>query len=432
MDELAQCLTPASRHGPARLLILQSTAFCNIDCSYCYLPHRSDRARMSLDTLRAAAEFFVRDGLVDAGTSVVWHAGEPLTVPVSWYRQASAVLAETWPEMEGAMRPKRGPRQLIQTNATLIDDDWCLFFRDHEVDVGISLDGPAAIHDARRLTRSGGGTHSAAMRGVAALRRAGLDCHVICVVGDHSLDAADAIMDFFIGEGFSRLAFSVEEMEGANQRSSLQADNAVARFEAFLDRVLDRAAAAPFAISVREEELIRASLLDPRFGAKRAGMEAHPFDIVTVSVEGRVSTFSPELAGLAGRPGDPAGFFLGDVRRDRLADIMARPGFIALADEIRQGVAACQSACPYFDLCGGGAPSNKLAEHGRFDCTETLSCRLSRQVVADVVLGRIEGRLGTSDETRLPTDRLLPSGVPNVRASAYHNVDMSRILPLDT
>jgi uncharacterized protein len=119
-------------------------------------------------------------------------------------------------------------------------------------------------------------------------------------------------------------------------------------------------------------------------------MEAHPFDIITISADGRLSTFSPELAGLTGRSGDPAGFFLGSVHKDRLADIVARAAYQSLAGEIEAGVTACRKSCRYFDICGGGAPSNKLAEHGRFDITETAFCRLSRQVTADVVLARIE------------------------------------------
>ena len=337
---------------------------------------------MSLGTLAAAVDFIAREGLAGPGTTVVWHAGEPLTVPVSWYRDAAAVLAAGWPHGR--------PRQSLQTNATLINDEWCRFFRDHSVSVGVSLDGPAIIHDARRRTRAGRGTHAAAMRGIAALRRAGLDCHVICVVGGESLDAADAIMDFFIDEGFTRLGFNIEEIEGLNTHSTLQREDAAGRFAAFFDRVLERADRAPFRISVREADALKAALVDPRFGTCPTSSEAHPFEIISVSAEGHLSTFSPELAGLSGRVGDPPGFFFGNVLRDRLADILARPSYSLVAGEIERGVAACRAGCPYFNVCGGGAPANKLAEHGSFDVTETLFCRLTRQIVTDVVLSRIE------------------------------------------
>ncbi len=382
MAELAKVLRPDPVYGPAGLLIFQSTAFCNIDCGYCYLPSRSDRHRMALGTVSAAIEFVKRDNLVSPETNVVWHAGEPLTVPVSWYRQAEALLTTHW--------PYGPPRQAIQTNATLINDEWCCLFKEYNIRVGVSLDGPAHIHDARRRTRSGGGTQAAAMRGVSALRRAGLDCHAICVVGEQSLDAADPIMDFFLGEGFTHLGFNIEEIEGENRQSTLRQSDVASRFARFFDRVLDRAARSTFGVSVREVNSLTALLVDPHFGDSRASSESYPFDIISISSRGQVSTFSPELAGLTGRASDPPGFFFGDVVHDRLEDMLKRTDYQRVAREIAEGVTACRATCAYFDVCRGGAPANKLAEHGRFDATETLFCRLARQVVSDVVLARLE------------------------------------------
>jgi uncharacterized protein len=76
-----------------RLLVLQPTPFCNIDCSYCYLPDRNDRSRMSLATVRLAARRLREDGLLGDELTVVWHAGEPLVLPPAWYEEAFAVLA---------------------------------------------------------------------------------------------------------------------------------------------------------------------------------------------------------------------------------------------------------------------------------------------------------------------------------------------------
>jgi uncharacterized protein len=385
---LAQFLTVLSTLAPAELLILQSTAFCNIDCSYCYLPNRSARLRMSHDTLDAARQFCLDNGLVGPDTTVVWHAGEPLTVPVSWYRTASSVLGRGWPSF--------ALRQSFQTNATLINDEWCAYFREWEASVGVSIDGPAWLHDARRKTRSGAGTHQSTMRGISVLRRAGIEPHVICVVSERSLDAADAIMDFFIGEGLSRLGFNIEEIEGANRSSSFCTLALETRFARFFARVLERAEDSPIEIVVREDVLVRNMLRSPRFGEGSTGSEASPFAIVSISAEGKISTFSPELIGQDARSGDPSGYLLGDVRTDTLANVMSRPSYRSLANEIARGVENCRVGCQYFDLCGGGAPANKLAERGRFDVTETQFCRLTRQIVADVVLARIENKLNSS------------------------------------
>jgi uncharacterized protein len=74
--------------------------------------------------------------------------------------------------------------------------------------------------------------------------------------------------------------------------------------------------------------------------------------------------------------------------------------FSTINSEIRRGVAACERSCRYFRWCGGGAPVNKLFETGRFDATETMHCRLTRQVVLDEVIACIEAHAGRPDNDR--------------------------------
>ena len=126
--------------------------------------------------------------------------------------------------------------------------------------------------------------------------------------------------------------------------------------------------------------------------------ETTPFAIVSVDWKGNVSTFSPELLGLAhDRYGD---FTLGNVCTDSGESVLASPRFAALRRDITEGVERCRQTCAYFRYCGGGAPVNKLAENGSFASTETLFCRLNRQAMLDVVLDRIQASL--SKRTGLP------------------------------
>jgi uncharacterized protein len=71
-----------------RLLVLQPTPFCNINCSYCYLPDRTARARMSLATLDLVCKRVFESAHLDGKLEVAWHGGEPLTVPLAWYEDA--------------------------------------------------------------------------------------------------------------------------------------------------------------------------------------------------------------------------------------------------------------------------------------------------------------------------------------------------------
>ena len=116
-----------------------------------------------------------------------------------------------------------------------------------------------------------------------------------------------------------------------------------------------------------------------------------PFAIINVSYDGTVSTFSPELLGARHHRFD--NFALGHVATHRLVDIQNELLFQAANSEIQRGVNACERSCRYFRWCGGGAPANKLFETGRFDATETMHCRLTRQIVLDQVIAGIEARI---------------------------------------
>src|ERR1043166_3513745 len=88
-------------HGAAvprlRLLVLQPTPFCNIDCSYCYLANRRSTARMRLDTLAPACRRVFESPFVDRELDVAWHGGEPLTVPLAWYENGIPLMEQRRP-----------------------------------------------------------------------------------------------------------------------------------------------------------------------------------------------------------------------------------------------------------------------------------------------------------------------------------------------
>jgi len=119
-----------------------------------------------------------------------------------------------------------------------------------------------------------------------------------------------------------------------------------------------------------------------------------PFRILSVDWQGNFSTWSPELLGLTHEVyGD---FALGNLTRDRLDDVVLTQKFRFLHDEIEAGISACREQCEFFLLCGGGCPSNKLAEHGTFRATATAHCELTRRVVAEVVLANLELALASA------------------------------------
>jgi uncharacterized protein len=379
------------------LLVLQGTPFCNLDCTYCYLPNRSDRRRMPIATVHDAVAWVFRETRPADPLSLVWHAGEPLTLPIDWYREAFAAA-------KAAAPPAARLRHHFQTNATLLEDRWCDFFQEHHVNVGVSVDGPADLHDLHRRTRRGGGSHEQVMRGIAVLQRRSVPFHVICVVHQGTLDAADRLADFFLREGITHLGLNVEEIEGANASSSLAEADVAARYGRFLDRLLERAERSGN-LHIREGDRFVDKITHPSFGSIGSNDENLPFAIVTVSCSGDISTYSPELADFDHPVHGP--FRFGNVATTRLAEIRADLRFQAIEREIAQGVALCSSDCGYFAFCGGGSPSNKLAENRTMASSQTLSCRLNQKAATDVMLARLSAKL-RADQAALTAPAAAP------------------------
>jgi len=188
-----------------RLLVLQPTPFCNIDCSYCYLSDRQSRARMSLETVDLACRLVFESPRLDRLLEVAWHGGEPLAVPLRWYEDAVALMAERRPA--GLQLT-----HCFQTNGLLLNEDWARFFAWIGAKVGLSIDGPADLHDAHRRTRRGDGTHAKAMRAVRLLQDQGLSFHVITVLTEHALDDPDRLFDFYVENGIREVGFNIEEI----------------------------------------------------------------------------------------------------------------------------------------------------------------------------------------------------------------------------
>ncbi len=156
---------------------------CNINCSYCYYLEKEKlypgekRFRMS----DAVLERYVHD-LIEAGMQAgldeiefSWQGGEPTLLRVGFFEKAVALQKQYCPE---------GVRinNTLQTNGTLLDDDWGAFLAREHFLVGVSIDGPRDIHDHYRRDRAGRGTFDKVMQGIDALRRHKVDYNILTTV----------------------------------------------------------------------------------------------------------------------------------------------------------------------------------------------------------------------------------------------------------
>ena len=367
---------PKAEMPQIEMVVLQPTAFCNINCSYCYLPDRDNKHVLAQSTVtRLFTELFA-SGWSAPRLTVIWHAGEPLVAPVAFYREAFETIERLRPSSVAVSHA-------FQTNGTLIDDDWCALFRDWKVGVGVSLDGPRALHDANRKTRSGAGTFDRTITGIRRLQDAKLPFHVISVLSAASLDDPDGLLDFYLAHGIDQVCFNVEESEGNHVSQLFAGEDLQRRYEAFLRRFWHKARADGRIKFVREIDLALPRVFRPSEADAR-NVQVEPLAMLNVDSHGNVSSFSPELLGLKNET--YGNYLLGNIRLNSLAEIHEACLQSALHRDIQQGVAACRAECEYFSVCGGGAPVNKLFEKGGFAAARTSFCTLTQIVPTDLIL----------------------------------------------
>jgi uncharacterized protein len=163
-------------------LILKATRECNLRCGYCN-DWRSAADAMPMTVVDA----FTRKALQAASVTAVhfnWHGGEPTLLPITFYEQAFARQREYCP-------PGRRWTNSMQSNGTLLSDEWLGFLKEHHVALGISIDGPPELHDGMRPTR--GGAPSSVLVRKSLRRLAEWEVpHSVSVVASHELVEAGA------------------------------------------------------------------------------------------------------------------------------------------------------------------------------------------------------------------------------------------------
>ena len=161
-----------SRLGPARafhLMAKPTGAVCNLDCDYCFF--------LSKEQLYAGSSFRMPDDVLEAylGGLLTAHEGAAEVVVAFQGGEPTMMGLEFFARVVDVERQLAAPGQRIlntlQTNATLLDDEWAAFLAEHGFLVGVSIDGPAALHDAYRRDKGGKPTFDRVVRGLHALQR---------------------------------------------------------------------------------------------------------------------------------------------------------------------------------------------------------------------------------------------------------------------
>lgn len=187
---------------------------CNLDCEYCF--YLEKQALFS-----AGENFRMTDGVLFAYISsyvtsqptpvveFVWQGGEPTLLGIDFFKRVV--------ELQRPFAHQKKIRNFLQTNGTLLTDEWCDFLKKHNFMVGISLDGPKDIHDRYRRDRQGNGTFYRVMQGLNLLQKHKVDYNVLaCVARDTATRPLD-VYRFLRNEGVEFIQFTpiVERMPDA-------------------------------------------------------------------------------------------------------------------------------------------------------------------------------------------------------------------------
>ena len=173
------------------IMLKPAGALCNLRCKYCYYLEKNELYKRQGNHVITdeLLEKFVKE-YIEAQTTpnilFTWHGGETLMRPISFYRRAL--------ELQRIYSHGRQIDNCIQTNGTLLNDEWCEFFKQNNFLIGVSIDGPQEFHDEYRKTGTGRPTFRDVMKGINLLNKHGVEWNALAVVNDFN---ADYPLDFY-------------------------------------------------------------------------------------------------------------------------------------------------------------------------------------------------------------------------------------------
>lgn len=326
-------------------------AICNLDCMYCFFLSKEalypgSRFRMSDEVLEAYIGQLVAAHRTDEIT-IAWQGGEPTLLGVDFFRRAVEIA-------ERVKRPGTRLLHTIQTNGTLLDDEWGAFFAEHGFLVGLSLDGPREMHDAYRVDKKGRPTFDRVMAGLDVLRRHRVETNILCTVhaanGDHPVE----VYRFFRDECEIRYIQLIPIVERDERLPA----------PAVTDRSVDPAQWGRFLIGVYDEWVRRdvGEVFVPTFDAALAnwlgisgGMcifNSTCGDAVALEHNGDVYSCDHYV--------EPE-HLLGNVLQTQLVELIAKPEQREFGRAKRDTLPAYCRACPVEFACHGECPKNRFA-----------------------------------------------------------------------
>ncbi|HEY2552449.1 MAG TPA: anaerobic sulfatase maturase [Streptosporangiaceae bacterium] len=365
---LTRSQAPAAFHVMAK----PTGAVCNLDCEYCFflskeMLYPGSRFRMAADLHETYIRQLLEGHRRGSEVVIAWQGGEPTMMGLDFFRRSIDLQREY-------ARPGQRILNTIQTNGTLLTDEWGEFLKAHDFLVGISIDGPRDLHDAYRVDKGGKPTYDRVMRGLDVLKRHGVDWNVLTTMHAANGDHGRAVYTFLRDELGATFMQFIPIIERATEQTLPIAEagwgHGVAGRPLYTQRggLVTRRSIGPvqygrFLIDVFEEWVRR--------------------DIGTVYVQ----MFDTTLANVHGAPGGMCvhaetcgtqlalehtgdlyscdhyvepGYLLGNVRDKHMLDLIVLPQQRKFGQDKRDTLTGYCRRCDVLDTCNGGCPKDRF------------------------------------------------------------------------
>lgn len=230
--------TPPAFH----LLVKPTGSVCNLGCKYCFFLSKEklypgSHFRMTDEMLEAYIRQYIEAQQVPEAI-IAWQGGEPTLVGLDFFRRSVQYV-------EKHRKPGMAINYSIQTNGTLLDDEWCAFLREHNFLVGISIDGPPELHNAYRVDKDGRPSSKRVLRGLDYMNKHNVDFNILCTVhaanGDHPLEVYRYFRDDLGIQFVQFIAIVEQDKETGFQEGNRVTDRSVKaeQYGNFLIRIFD-------------------------------------------------------------------------------------------------------------------------------------------------------------------------------------------------
>jgi len=334
------------------LLIKPASALCNLDCEYCfYLDREADPysalegRRMSLDTLERLVDTYLFYSYPES--VFAFQGGEPTLAGLPFFEKLVRF-------QQRFGRNGQSVSNALQTNATLLDKNWCQLFRQYQWLIGVSLDGPEQINDRYRFNKEKRGTWKRVMQNVALLQKEKVDFNILCVLSQANVGKARELYQFYKSIGIDNLQF-IPLAEFAPDGSPAPSTISAEQYGKFLCELFEVWWPDRRRVRIRCFDNIAEAVAGQKPG--NCTMHAACDSYVVVEYNGDVY---------------PCDFFvesdwkLGNVNTDTWREIARRQRRFNFSAKKSIAHPDCQ-ACEYQPLCHGGCPKFRHGPHRKFD-----------------------------------------------------------------